>query len=45
MVYLEQVIRAEEQRHTAAQLAEKLHQDRQIRLSPSHLRQVLKKRG
>jgi transposase len=45
MAYLEQVLRTDERTYTAAQLSEKLVQDRQIRLSPGHLREVLKKRG
>lgn len=45
MAYLEQVLRTDERTYTAAQLAEKLEQDRQIRLSPGHLREVLAKRG
>lgn len=45
MAYLEQVLREDERTYTAAQLAEKLYQDRQIRLSPGHLREVLEKRG
>lgn len=45
MVYLEQVLRTDERTYTAAQLAEKFYEDRQIRLSPGHLRQVLEKRG
>jgi len=45
MAYLEQVLRTDERTYTAAQLAEKLVQDRQIHLSPGHLREVLEKRG
>jgi len=45
MAYLEQVLRTDERTYTAAQLSEKLIQDRQIRLSPGHLREVLEKRG
>lgn len=45
IAYLEQVLREDERTYTAAQLAEKLAQDRQIRLSPGHLREVLEKRG
>ena len=45
MVYIEQVVRTDERTYTAAQLAEKLYEDRQIRLSPGHLREVLEKRG
>lgn len=45
MAYLEQVLRTDERTYTAAQLAKKLYQDRQIRLSPGHLREVLEKRG
>lgn len=45
MVYLEHVLREDERTYTAAQLAEKLYQDRQIRLSPGYLREVLEKRG
>lgn len=45
MAYLEQILREDERTYTAAQLAEKLYQDRQVRLSPGHLREVLEKRG
>jgi transposase len=45
MAYLEHVLREDDRTYTAAQLAEKLYQDRQIRLSPGHLREVLEKRG
>jgi transposase len=45
LAYLEQVLRTDERTYTAAQLAAKLEQERQIRLSPGHLREVLKKRG
>lgn len=45
LAYLEQVLREDERTYTAAQLAEKLEQDRQIRFSPGHLREVLEKRG
>ena len=45
MAYLESVLRTDEQTYTAAQLAEKLDHERQIRLSPGHLREVLEKRG
>lgn len=45
MAYIEQGLRTDERTYTAAQLAEKLYHDRQVRLSPTHLREVLKKRG
>jgi transposase len=45
MAYLEEVLRTDEQTYTAPQLAEKLYRDRQVRLSPGHLREVLEKRG
>lgn len=45
IAYLEQVLRCDERTYTATQLAEKLEQDRQVRLSPGHLREVLAKRG
>ena len=45
MAYLEEVLRTDEQTYTAPQLAEKLFRDRQVRLSPGHLREVLEKKG
>jgi transposase len=45
MAYLEEVLRTDEQTYNAPQLAEKLYRDRQVRLSPGHLREVLEKRG
>lgn len=45
MAYLESVLRTDEQTYSAAQLPERLEHERQIRLSPGHLREVLEKRG
>lgn len=43
--YLETVLREEERTYTSPQLAAKLDQERQVKLTPGHLRRVLKKRG
>jgi transposase len=43
--YLEGCLRQEERSYSARQLADKLAQERQVKLSPGHLREVLKKRG
>jgi transposase len=45
IAYLESVLREDERTYNASQLAEKLYQERQVRLSPGHLREVLEKRG
>ena len=44
MAYLEQGLRTDERMYTAAQLAEKFYQDRQVRLSPGCLGEGLEKR-
>lgn len=43
--YLERCLRQENRTYNSQQLAEKLVQERQVKLSPDHLRRVLKKRG
>ncbi len=43
--YLERCLRHENRTYNSQQLAEKLVQERQVKLSPDHLRRVLKKRG
>jgi transposase len=43
--YLEQVLVDDERTYNSPQLAQKLHQERQVQLSAGHLRRVLKKRG
>ena len=43
--YLESCLRQEAQSYNSHQLAQKLLKDRQVHLSPGHLREVLKKRG
>jgi transposase len=45
MEYLEEVLRTETRTYSSPQLAEKLAQERQVKLSPDRLRRVLKKRG
>jgi transposase len=45
IAYLEDCLREEERTYNSVQLAEKLKRERGVRLSPEHLRQVLKKRG
>lgn len=45
MVHLEKALVEDERTYNSPQLAEKLQQERQISLSPGHLRRVLKKRG
>ena len=42
--YLEQCLKKEQRTYNSKQLAAKLAQDRKIKLSPDHLRRVLKKR-
>jgi transposase len=43
--YLEQSLREEPRSYNSRQLAKKLQEERQVKLSPGHLREVLKKRG
>ena len=43
--YLEQCLKKEQRTYNSKQLATKLAQDRKVKLSPEHLRRVLKKRG
>jgi transposase len=43
--YLEQCLRQDDRSYNSRQLAQKLLEDRQVKLSPGHLREVLKKRG
>lgn len=45
LLYLETCLREEERTYNSVQLAEKLKRERGIKLSPDHLRQLLKKRG
>jgi transposase len=43
--YLEQCLRQDERSYNSHELAQKLLQERQVKLSPGHLREVIKKRG
>jgi transposase len=43
--YLEECLRQEQRSYNSQQLAQTLEQERNVKLSPDHLRQVLKKRG
>ena len=43
--YLEQCLKKEQRTYNSKQLSAKLAQDRKVKLSPDHLRKVLKKRG
>ena len=43
--YLEEILEEEQRTYNSRQLSQKLAQDRQVKLSPEHLRRVLKKRG
>ncbi len=43
--YWETCLRQENRTYNSQQLAQKLVQERQVKLSPDHLRRVLKKRG
>ncbi len=43
--YLEECLRQEPRSYNSHQLAQKLLEERQVNLSPGHLREVLKKRG
>ena len=45
MVFLEECLEQEPRTYNSVQLAQKLEQERSIKLSPGWLRQVLKKRG
>jgi transposase len=45
MVHLEVCLRQDQRTYNSQQLAQKLEKDRQVNLSPDHLRRVLKKRG
>ena len=43
--YLERLLAEEPRTYNSKQLAQKLWDDRQVKLSPGHLRELLKKRG
>ena len=43
--YLESCLRREQRTYNSQQLAQKLANDRQVKLSADHLRRILKKRG
>ncbi|MBD2016154.1 helix-turn-helix domain-containing protein [Microcoleus sp. FACHB-53] len=43
--YLETCLRQENRTYNSQQLAQKLVQERQVKLSPDYLRRVLKRRG
>jgi transposase len=43
--YVEDCLRQEQRTYNSRQLAQKLAQERQVKLSPDHLRRVLPKRG
>ena len=43
--YLEQSLEDEQRTYNSKQLSQKLAKERQVKLSPEHLRRVLKKRG
>ena len=43
--YLEQSLKDEQRTYNSKQLSQKLAAERQVKLSPEHLRRVLKKRG
>ena len=45
IVFLEECLEKEPRTYNSRQLAQKLHSDRQVQLSPDRLRRVLKKRG
>lgn len=45
MVYIEECLQQEPRTYNSVQLAQKLEQERSIKLSPDRLRRVLKKRG
>lgn len=45
MEYLEDCLRQEQRTYNSRQLAQKLRDERHVRLSPDHLRRVLQKRG
>jgi transposase len=45
LVFLEECLRREPRTYNSQQLAQKLEQERSIKLSPDRLRRVLKKRG
>lgn len=45
LVFLEECLRREPRTYNSKQLAQKLEQERSIKLSPDRLRRVLKKRG
>ena len=45
MVFLEECLELEPRTYNSVQLAQKLEQERSVKLSPDWLRQVLKKRG
>ncbi len=45
MVFLEECLEKEPRTYNSIQLAQKLEQERSTKLSPDHLRRVLKKRG
>ena len=45
MVFLEECLKKEPRTYNSVQLTQKLEQERRVKLSPDHLRRVLKKRG
>ena len=45
MAYLENCLRQDERTYNSQQLAEKLAEEREVKLSADHLRRILKKRG
>lgn len=45
IIFLEECLEKEQRTYNSVQLAQKLEQERSLKLSPDHLRQVLKKRG
>ncbi|MBD2472435.1 helix-turn-helix domain-containing protein [Nostoc sp. FACHB-145] len=45
MIFLEECLEKEPRTYNSVQLAQKLEQERSVKLSPDWLRQVLKKRG
>jgi transposase len=45
IIFLEECLEKEPRTYNSVQLAQKLEQERSVKLSPDHLRQVLKKRG
>ena len=45
LAHLEECLKKEQRTYNSKQLAVKLAQDRKVKLSPDHLRRILKKRG